>query len=53
MYSKNELYEIENILKKDIEEVCDYIFKNPELGNEEYKASEYLVNKLKENGFKC
>ena len=51
MYSKNELYEIENILKKDIEEVSDYIFKNPELGNEEYKASEYLVNKLKENGF--
>lgn len=51
MYSKNELYEIENILKKDIEEVSDYIFKNPELGNEEYKASKYLVNKLKENGF--
>ena len=51
MYSKNELYEIENILKKDIEEVSDYIFKNPELGNEEYKASEYLVNKLKKNGF--
>lgn len=51
MYSKNELYEIENILKKDIEEVSDYIFKNPELGNEEYKASEYIVNKLKENGF--
>lgn len=52
MELKRELYEIEEGLKKEIEEVCDYIFKNPELGNEEYKSSRYLIEKLKEKGFR-
>lgn len=49
---KKEMYEVEESLKNVIEEVSDYIFKNPELGNEEYKSVEYLVSKLKENGFR-
>lgn len=33
-------YEIENKLFKEFEEVNDYIFKNPELGGQEYNSSE-------------
>ena len=43
MELKKELYKIEDELKKEIEGVSDYIFKNPELGNEEYKAVEFLI----------
>lgn len=52
MKLKEELYKIEDMLKKDIEKVSDYIFKNPELGCEEYKACKYLIENLKENGFR-
>ena len=52
MEIKENMYEIEEKLKKEIEEVSDYIFKNPELGSEEYKASSYLIEKLKFNGFR-
>lgn len=52
MELKKELYRLEEELKKEIEEVSDYIFKNPELGNEEYKSTEYLVNRLEENNFR-
>ncbi|CEP80613.1 M20 family metallopeptidase [Paraclostridium sordellii] len=48
---KKRVYEIENELGKEIEEVCDFIFNNPELGNEEYISSKYLVDKMKEYGF--
>lgn len=48
---KKRAYEIENELGKEIEEVCDFIFNNPELGNEEYISSKYLVDKMKEYGF--
>ncbi len=51
MELKEKLYEIEETLQKNIEEVSDYIFKNPELGCKEYKACEYLIKNLKENGF--
>jgi amidohydrolase len=44
-------YEIEEELGKEIEEVCDFIFNNPELGEEEYISSKYLVDKMKEYGF--
>lgn len=48
---KKRAYEIEYELGKEIEEVCDFIFNNPELGNEEYISSKYLVDKMKEHGF--
>ena len=46
MELKEKLYEIEETLQKNIEEVSDYIFKNPELGCKEYKACEYLIKNL-------
>lgn len=39
-------------LKDQIEEISDYIFNNPELGDEEFISSQYLVNLLIKNGFK-
>lgn len=51
MELKEKLHEIEGTLQKNIEEVSDYIFKNPELGCKEYKACEHLIKNLKENGF--
>ena len=48
---KKRAYEIENELGKEIEEVCDFIFNNPEIGEEEYISSKYLVDKMKEYGF--
>lgn len=42
---KKRAYEIENELGKEIEEVCNFIFNNPELGEEEYISSKYLVEK--------
>ncbi|MGL4910934.1 MAG: M20 family metallopeptidase [Romboutsia sp.] len=44
-------YEIEDKLGKEFEKVNDFIFKNPELGGEEYISSKYLVDKMKEYGF--
>jgi amidohydrolase len=32
-------------------EMANYIFENPELSFKEYKSRDYLVNKLKNNGF--
>ncbi|MEG1408833.1 MAG: hypothetical protein RSD36_03235 [Terrisporobacter sp.] len=48
---KQRAYEIENELGKEIEAVCDFIFNNPELGDEEFISSKYLVDKIKEYGF--
>ncbi|MBP2645600.1 MAG: amidohydrolase [Firmicutes bacterium] len=39
-------------LKEKLEGISDYIFEHPELGDEEYLSSQYLVNILLENGFK-
>ena len=44
-------YEIENQLKTEIENISDYIFKNPELGFEEFKSVEFLTKTLKQHGF--
>lgn len=33
------------------EEICDYIFNHPEIGNEEYQSSAYLVEQMKKLGF--
>ncbi|WP_027702069.1 M20 family metallopeptidase [Metaclostridioides mangenotii] len=48
---KKRSYEIENELGKEIEEVCDFIFNNPEIGEEEYISSKYLVDIMLEYGF--
>ena len=48
---KQRTYEIEDELSKEIEAVSDFIFNNPELGDEEYISSKYLVDKMKEYGF--
>ena len=48
---KQRSYEIEDELSKEIEAVSDFIFNNPELGDEEYISSNYLVDKMKEYGF--
>lgn len=47
---------LKTILKEEyieeFKEINDFLFDNPELGNEEYITSEYLVNYLRKNGFK-
>lgn len=52
MELKKELSQIEETLKNEIEEVSDYIFKNPELGNKEYKAVDYLIKGLEKRDFR-
>lgn len=47
-----EVDKISSILKDDIEEISNYIFNHPELGDRELLSSKYLVDLLKENGFK-
>lgn len=42
----------EDKIAKWAEEISDYIFNNPELSDEEYKSSAYLVKKLRGIGFK-
>lgn len=49
--TKKRGYEIENQLKIEIENISDYIFKNPELGFEEFKSVEFLTKTLKQHGF--
>ncbi len=34
------------------EEICDYIFRHPELSDKEFESSRYLTKKLEEKGFK-
>ena len=48
---KNLSYKIEDELRKEIEEVSDFIFNNPELGGQEYISSKYLVDKISQYGF--
>lgn len=51
MSKKEELYFAEDALASEIEEISEYIFSHPELGNEEYLSSRYLAEKLKKHGF--
>lgn len=51
MNLKEKIYASEDQLAKQIEAIGEYIFQHPELGNEEYESSEYLVNTLREYGF--
>lgn len=38
-------------LKSQIEQISDFIFEHPELGDEEYECSKYLTEVLKQYGF--
>lgn len=48
---KEKLYEFIEKSKDELFEISDYIFDNPEVGLEEYKASERLCKYLEDNGF--
>ena len=48
---KNRIYNEGQLIKERLAEISDYIYNNPELGNEEYKAVEALTTFLKEHDF--
>ena len=48
---KERLYNEGQLIKERLTEISDYIYRNPELGNEEYKAVEVLTTFLREHGF--
>lgn len=45
------IQKLEHQYAKRFEEICDYIFRNPELGGEEEKAAAYLMETMKAEGF--
>ena len=49
---KDKLFEIGHEIKTKLWEMSDFIYENPELGNEEYKAVEVLTSFLEEHNFK-
>lgn len=49
---KKKIYNEGQLIKQRLCEISDYIYNNPELGNEEYKAVEVLTTFLKEHDFK-
>lgn len=49
---KNKIFEFVGKKKAEIIKMSDYIFDNPELGGQEYKAASLLTSYLFENGFK-
>lgn len=51
MNYRERLYEVENFLASEIEDINEFIFNNPELGNEEFISSSYLTEKLREHNF--
>ena len=48
---KERLFSEGQLIKGSLAEISDYIYRNPELGNEEYKAAEALTSFLKEHNF--
>ena len=52
MSIKENLYNNVERLKNEIENINEFIFEHAELGNEEYVSSAYLVEKLRDYGFK-
>lgn len=48
---KQLLWQEEDRIKEEAEEVCDTIFNHPELGLSEHFASSYLTGKMEELGF--
>jgi aminobenzoyl-glutamate utilization protein B len=49
---KEQLLDFIDSVKNELIYMADYIFDNPEIGLEEYKASKLLSDYLEENGFK-
>lgn len=49
---KNKICAIADEYKDVLAEIADYLHANPELGNEEFKAVEFLKNQLTRFGFK-
>lgn len=49
---KPRIYNEGQLIKERLAEISDYIYNNPELGNEEYKAVEALTTFLKDHDFK-
>ena len=49
---KTKIYNEGQLIKERLAEISDYIYNNPELGNEEYKAVEALTTFLKDHDFK-
>ena len=45
---KTRIYNEGQLIKERLAEISDYIYNNPELGNEEYKAVEALTTFLKD-----
>jgi len=48
---KDQLYKVGQEIKQKICEISDFMYHNPELGNQEYKAAEKLEQFLKAHGF--
>ena len=48
---KRKLLKNLEMLHSDMIEMSDYIFDNPEIGLQEYKASKYLIDYLEKNNF--
>ncbi|MEN8076824.1 M20 family metallopeptidase [Clostridioides difficile] len=48
---KEKIFKEGQLIKDRLREISDYIYNNPELGNEEYKAVEVLMKFLKEHDF--
>lgn len=51
MYSKEKAKSIIDQYRNDISALCKFIFENPELGMNEYKSSQALVNFLRKHSF--
>ena len=49
---KKKIYDEGQLIRQRLCEMSDYIYNNPELGNEEYKAVEALTTFLKDHDFK-
>jgi amidohydrolase len=49
---KERVKEEAEVLRGRLLEVSEFIYENPELGSEEYKAAEFLTAELEEQGFK-
>lgn len=51
MELKERVYQIADEFMSEFREVRDFIYEHPELGNQEYISSKYLVEKLQAYGF--
>lgn len=48
---KNKIIELSEQQRNDITALSDYIYHNPELGNQEFKSSKAIMNYLEKNNF--